>query len=53
MVLLVLIVTMMGAAAALFVAMCRRDDSMLGLVGLTVAMVAAVVAVAYGGIESL
>jgi hypothetical protein len=44
---------MVVAAAALCAAMFRRDDSMLGLGALGMAMAAAFVAIVYGGLDSL
>ncbi|MGH8861678.1 MAG: hypothetical protein ACRDVG_10670 [Jatrophihabitantaceae bacterium] len=51
--LLVTIGAMVVAAAALCAAMFRRDDGMLGLAALGMAMAAAVMAVVYGGLDSL
>jgi hypothetical protein len=50
--LVVVIVALAVVAAALFVAMFRRDDEMLGLAGLSVMIVGALAAVAYGGMDS-
>lgn len=49
----VLIVTMLIVAAALCVAMFRRDDPMLGLTALLVAVLAAFPAALYGGMNNL
>jgi hypothetical protein len=50
--LLIIAVTVV-VAVALCVRMFRRDDPMLGLVGVGVALVAATMAVAYGGLDSV
>lgn len=51
--LLVTIAAMVVVAATLCGAMFRRDDAMLGLAALGVAIVAAFMAVVYGGLDSL
>lgn len=49
----VLIVAMLMVAAAFCIAMFRRDDPMLGLTALVVAVLAAFPAALYGGMNSL
>jgi hypothetical protein len=51
MILLTIVVALLAAAAGLFIAMWRRDDALLGLAGLSVAIVAAMVAVIYAAVE--
>jgi ABC-type phosphate transport system permease subunit len=49
----VLLVAMLIVAVAFCIEMFRRDDPMLGLTALVVAVLAAFPAVLYGGINSL
>lgn len=53
MVLLTIVAALTAVATALFIAMFRRDEAMLGLAGLTVVLAAAFAAVVYGGVDSL
>ena len=53
MLLLAIVIALSVVAVILFVVMFRRDDPMLGLLGLAVTLAAALAAVFYGGLESL
>lgn len=48
----VITAVLLVVTGALFVAMFRRDDPLLGLVALVTAMAAAIAAVIYGGVDS-
>ncbi len=48
-VLLIVIACILGVAATLFALMVRRDEPLFGLAGLTAAICAGLVAVAYSG----
>lgn len=52
MILLAIVIALLTAAAGLFVAMWRKDHALLGLAGLSIAIVASAVVVVYAVVEN-